>query len=118
MRSDILTDEHLMFRDAFRRFVETEITPYHEQWEKDGIVPRDLWHKAGAAGFLSMDVDEAYGGMGEKDFRYNTIISEELVRASASGPGFAIHTDMVVPYISQYGTEAQKQRWLPWLSLW
>lgn len=115
MRSDILTDEHLMFRDAFRRFVETEITPYHEQWEKDGIVPRDLWHKAGASGFLSMDVDEAYGGMGEKDFRYNTIISEELVRVSASGPGFAIHTDMVVPYISLYGSEEQKQRWLPGL---
>jgi alkylation response protein AidB-like acyl-CoA dehydrogenase len=113
MRSDILTNEHLMFRDAFRRFVEAEIIPYHEQWEKDGIVSRDLWQKAGAAGFLSMDVDEAYGGMGEKDFRYNTIISEELMRAGASGPGFSVHSDMVVPYISQYGTEVQKQRWLP-----
>jgi alkylation response protein AidB-like acyl-CoA dehydrogenase len=115
MRSDLLTDEHLMFRDAFRRFVETEITPYHEQWEKDGIVPRELWLKAGAAGFLSLDVDETYGGMGEKDFRYNTLISEELVRVSASGPGFSVHSDMVVPYISQYGTKAQKKRWLPGL---
>jgi len=115
MRANLLTDEHLMFRDAFRRFVEKEITPHHAQWEKDGIVPRDLWQKAGAAGFLSMDVDEAYGGLGAKDFRYNAIISEELVRAAASGPGFAVHTDMVVPYISQFGTEAQKQRWLPGL---
>lgn len=115
MKPHLLTGEHLMFRDAFRRFVETEIIPYHEQWEKDGIVPRELWQKAGAAGFLCMDVAEAFGGMDEKDFRYNTLISEELVRVGASGPGFAVHTDMVVPYISQYGTEAQKQRWLPGL---
>lgn len=115
MRSDILTDEHLMFRDAFRRFVAAEIVPHHEQWEKDGIVSRELWQKAGASGFLCMDVDEAYGGMGEKDFRFNTLISEELMRVGASGPGLAVHTDMVVPYISQYGTEEQKQRWLPGL---
>jgi long-chain-acyl-CoA dehydrogenase len=115
MRSDNLTEEHLMFRDAFRRFVEKEIVQHHAQWEKDGIVPRELWQKAGASGFLCMDVAEAYGGMGEKDFRYNTLISEELVRVGASGPGFAVHTDMVVPYISQFGTEAQKQRWLPGL---
>lgn len=115
MQADLLTDEHLMFRDAFRRFVAKEITPHHPQWEKDGIVPRDLWQKAGAAGFLCMDVPEPYGGLGVKDFRYNAIISEELVRAAASGPAFAVHTDMVVPYISQFGTEAQKQRWLPGL---
>lgn len=115
MRSDILTNEHLMFRDAFRRFVTAEIIPHHEQWEKDGIVSRELWQKAGASGFLCMDVDEAYGGMGEKDFRYNTLISEELMRVGASGPGLPIHTDMVVPYISLYGTEKQKQRWLPGL---
>lgn len=115
MKPNLLTPEHRMFRDAFRRFVEAEIVPYHAQWEKEGIVSRELWQKAGAAGFLSMAVAETYGGMGEKDFRYNTLISEELVRVGASGPGFAVHTDMVVPYISQYGTEAQKQRWLPGL---
>lgn len=115
MRPDILTDEHLMFRDAFRRFVAAEIVPHHEQWEKDGIVSRELWQKAGASGFLCMDVDEAYGGMGEKDFRYNTLISEELIRVGASGPGFPVHTDMIVPYINHYGTEEQKQRWLPGL---
>jgi len=115
MRANLLTDEHLMFRDAFRRFVEKEIVPYHAQWEKDGIVPRELWQKAGGVGFLCMDVDEAYGGLGVKDYRYNAIISEELVRVGASGPGFAVHTDMVVPYISQFGTEEQKQRWLPGL---
>ena len=115
MRSDILTDEHIMFRDAFRRFVAAEIVPYHEQWEKEGSVSRTLWQKAGASGFLCMDVAERYGGMGEPDFRYNTLISEELTRVGASGPGFSVHTDMVVPYISSYGTEAQQQRWLPGL---
>ncbi|MBK7179273.1 MAG: acyl-CoA dehydrogenase family protein [Chloroflexi bacterium] len=115
MRADLLTNEHLMFRDAFRRFAAKEITPHHPQWEKDGLVPRDLWQKAGAAGFLCMDVPETYGGLGAKDFRYNAIISEELVRAAASGPGFAVHTDMVAPYISQFGTEEQKRRWLPGL---
>ncbi|MCA9874613.1 MAG: acyl-CoA dehydrogenase family protein [Anaerolineales bacterium] len=115
MRTNLLTDEHLMFRDAFRRFVEKEVTPFHAQWEKDGLVPRELWQKAGTSGFLCMDVDEAYGGLGAKDYRYNAIISEELVRAAASGPGFAVHTDMVAPYISQFGTEEQKQRWLPGL---
>ena len=115
MRADLLTNEHLMFRDAFRRFAAKEITPHHPQWEKDGLVPRDLWQKAGAAGFLCMDVPETYGGLGAKDFRYNAIISEELVRAAASGPGFAVHTDMVAPYISQFGTEEQKRCWLPGL---
>lgn len=115
MRSDILTDEHLMFRDAFRRFVAAEIVPHHEQWEKDGIVSRELWQKAGASGFLCMDVAEAYGGMGEPDFRYNTLISEELMRVGASGPAFSVHTDMVAPYISHYGTDEQRQRWLPGL---
>jgi len=115
MRTDILTNEHLMFRDAFRRFAEAEIVPHHDQWEKDGIVSRELWQKAGDSGFLCMDADETYGGMGEKDFRYNTLVSEELMRIGASGPGFSVHTDMVVPYISIYGTEEQKQRWLPGL---
>jgi alkylation response protein AidB-like acyl-CoA dehydrogenase len=113
MRANLLTDEHLMFRDAFRRFAEKEIAPHHAQWEKEGIVPRDLWQKAGASGFLCMDVDEAYGGLGVKDYRYNAIISEELVRVAASGPGFSVHTDMVAPYISLFGTEEQKRRWLP-----
>ncbi len=115
MRANLLTDEHLMFRDAFRRFAEKEIAPHHAQWEKEGIVPRDLWQKAGASGFLCMDVDEAYGGLGVKDYRYNAIISEELVRVAASGPGFSVHTDMVAPYISLFGTEEQKRRWLPGL---
>lgn len=113
MKRTIFEDEHNMFRDAFRRFVEQEVAPHHEEWEKDGIVPRELWQKAGDYGFLGMDVPEEYGGGGVEDFRYNTIVSEELIRVGASGPGFSLHNDIVIPYILEYGTEEQKQRWLP-----
>ena len=113
MERTLFEDEHKMFRDAFGKFVDQEIAPYHAQWEKEGIVPRELWLKAGEFGFLGMDVPEEYGGGGIKDFRYNTIVAEELVRVGASGPGFGLHNDIVIPYILTYGSEEQKQRWLP-----
>ena len=116
MQPHLLTEEHRMFQAAFRQFAEREIKPYHAQWEKDGMVSRDVWRKAGTNGFLCMDAPEAYGGQGAADFRYNVIISEELIRVGASGVGFGIHTDMVVPYITYYGTEEQKRRWLPGLT--
>lgn len=113
MERTIFEQEHKMFRDAFRKFVEQEIAPHHEHWEKQQLVPREVWQKAGSYGFLGMDVPEEYGGGGTKDFRYNTIISEELVRVGASGPGFSLHNDIVIPYILDYGSEEQKARWLP-----
>lgn len=113
MERTIFESEHRMFRDAFRKFVEQEIAPHHEAWEKAGIVPRDVWLKAGEYGFLGMDVPEEYGGGGIKDFRYNAIVSEELMRVGASGFGIGLHNDIVVPYVLEYGTDEQKQRWLP-----
>lgn len=113
MERNLFNDEHLMFRDAFRRFVAQEVTPYHEQWEADGVVPRELWRKAGASGFLCTDVPEAYGGGGIQDFRYNTIVTEELTRAGATGVGFGLHNDVAMPYFLNYTTDEQKQRWLP-----
>ncbi len=107
------TEDHRMFRAGFRKFVAAEITPYHEQWEKDGQVSRELWLKAGAQGYLSMDVPEEYGGPGIRDFRFNNIVAEELTRAGATGPGFGVHTDIIVPYIIAYGTESQKKKYLP-----
>ena len=109
----IFEQEHAMFRDAFRRFVEKEIVPHHEQWEKEGVVPRELWLKAGESGFLGMNVPEEYGGGGAEDFRYNAIISEELVKVGASGPGFGLHNDITIPYILHYASEEQKQKYLP-----
>ncbi len=113
MRDHLLTAEQLMFRNALRNFVEKEIVPHHEEWETAGIVPRSIWAAAGALGFLSMDVPEEYGGMGEPDYRFSAMVAEELARANANGVGFAVHSDMAVPYITRLGTEAQKARWLP-----
>ena len=111
----IFEQEHEDFRATMRAFLEKEVVPFHEQWERDGQVSRDVWVKAGEAGLLCFDVEEEYGGPGIKDFRYNMIVSDEIGRVGASGLGFPVHTDIIVPYISQLGTPEQKQRWLPGL---
>jgi len=114
-RPSIYEQEHEDFRSSVRTFLEKEVVPFHDQWEKDGQVSRELWTKAGEAGLLCFDVDEEYGGAGVKDFRYNTVVAEEMARVGASGPGFPVHSDIIVPYISMLGTDEQKQRWLPGL---
>lgn len=115
MRRTIFNEEHDMFREAVRQFVSREITPNVETWEREGIVPRDLFTAAGSAGFLGMDVPEAYGGGGVEDFRYNQIIGEEVQAAGAGGAGLGItlHNDVCLPYFLSLTTEEQKQRWLP-----
>lgn len=108
----LFTEEHDMFRENFRKFAEKEIVPHHERWEDQGHVDRELWTKAGAAGFLCPTMPEAYGGSGV-DRRYSAIILEELSIIGATGPGFSLHSDIIAPYILNYGTEAQKKHWLP-----
>jgi alkylation response protein AidB-like acyl-CoA dehydrogenase len=112
---EIFEPEHESFRQTVRSFIEKEVTPYHAEWEEAGVVDRSVWTKAGEMGLLCFDVDEQYGGAGVKDFRYNMVMAEELTRAGVNGPGFLVHTDIIVPYISSLGTEEQKQRWLPGL---
>ncbi|WP_137921640.1 acyl-CoA dehydrogenase family protein [Hydrogenophaga sp. 2FB] len=104
--------DHDLFRDTVRRFISEEITPHHAQWELDGQVPRSLWRRAGELGLLCLTVPEQYGGAGV-DFSYSAIVVEEMARAGATGPLFYLHSDIVAPYLLHYGTEAQKQRWLP-----
>ena len=106
------TPEHQMFRETCRRFFEKEVTPFHMKWEEDGIVPRELWRKAGEQGLLGMTMPEAYGGAGA-DFLYSAILIEEQGRALASGPAFSLHNDIVVPYLLHYGSEEQKKKWIP-----
>jgi acyl-CoA dehydrogenase len=108
----LFSQEHDIYRDSVKRFIETEITPYHAEWEKAGIVPRELWRKAGEAGLLCMNVPEEYGGPGA-GFLYNVVLAEELGKAGATGPGFAVHSDMVATYVLSFGTERQKKEWLP-----
>lgn len=105
--------EHEDFRKTVRTFFEREVVPHHDAWEREGIVPRELWRKAGDAGLLCFDVPEEYGGPGVDDFRYQVVLSEEQSRAGTSGPGFSVHTDIIVPYLTSLGSEEQKQRWLP-----
>src|SRR6201998_1184434 len=82
----IFREEHHIFRESVRRFVDREIVPFHAQWEKDGIVPRELWLKAGAEGLLCCTVPEEYGGMG-LDYLFDVVVFEGLWRAGATGPG-------------------------------
>ena len=114
-RPSILEQEHEDFRATARAFFERSVVPHHAQWEADGVVSREVWMEAGRAGLLCFDVEEEYGGAGITDFRYNMVLAEEATRAGASGPGFAVHTDIIVPYISSLGTPSQKERWLPGL---
>jgi alkylation response protein AidB-like acyl-CoA dehydrogenase len=116
MKRVLFEKEHEMFGEAVRRFVDKEIRPHHEQWEKDGIVPRQIWRRAGELGFLGIDIPEQYGGGGVQDFRYNAILIEEMARGATTGPGFSVHNDIVIPYILHYANDEQKARWLPKLA--
>ena len=110
---DLFETEHEDFRRTVRTFMEKEVQPNNEKWDAEGIVPRELWLKAGEAGLLCFDVPEEYGGPGVDDFRYNVIVSEEQGRVGANGPGFSVHTDIIVPYLIKLGNDEQKKRWLP-----
>jgi alkylation response protein AidB-like acyl-CoA dehydrogenase len=105
--------EHELFRDSYRAFLERHVAPFHDQWEKDKIVDRGVWIEAGKQGFLGMAVPEEYGGGGNPDFRYNTILGEETATGRYSGLGFSLHNDVVAPYLLRLANEEQKQRWLP-----
>ena len=113
MRAALYETEHDAFREAVRSFVAKQVTPFHAQWEADGVVDRGVWLEAGKQGLLGMDVPEQYGGGGVQDFRYNCVVSEELTRAGASGVGFTLHNDIIAPYLLELTDEEQKARWLP-----
>ncbi|MEX3994360.1 acyl-CoA dehydrogenase family protein [Paraburkholderia sp. EG286A] len=111
----VFRDDHEIFREQARRFIEREIVPFHHQWEQEGIVPKSVWRRAGEEGLLCCTIPEEYGG-GGGDFGHAAIMIEELARVNASGIGFPLHSDIVAPYIFAYGTEAQKREWLPKLA--
>ena len=113
MRRDLFDDEHDLFRASVRRFLQTEVAPRNDEFERAGIMDRAVFAKAGAAGFLGMEVDEAYGGGGVADFRYNVVLDEEIIRIGATGLGFGLHNDIVGPYLLSLSTDEQKRRWLP-----
>lgn len=111
----LFTPDHEAFRDSFRRFMDKEIAPFHEDWEAHGYVDRTLWNKAGENGFLCMSLPEEHGGAGA-DLLYSVIQFEELWARGFTGVGFGLHSEIVAPYILHYGTEAQKNNYLPKLA--
>lgn len=105
------TQEHLMFRDSLRKFLEKEAKPYAEEWEENQMVPQSFWDKMGKNGFICPWVDEEYGGLGA-DFAFSIILAEELGRVGGGG-GIGLHNTIVVPYIATFGTAEQKHKYLP-----
>jgi len=115
MRRTLYEADHDAFRETVRTFVAKEIAPHHEQWERAGIVPRELYTAAGTQGLLGMAVPEEFGGGGAADFRFNAVISEEVHRAGVpgSGNGLTLHNDVCLPYFLDLATAEQRRRWLP-----
>jgi acyl-CoA dehydrogenase len=110
MRLD--SEELRIFQDHARKFIEREIVPFHRHWEVEGMVPRELWRAAGAAGLLCCTVPPEFGGAGA-DYRASAVVIHEMGRVGATGPGFIIHSEMATPYIEKHGSDLQKRRWLP-----
>ncbi|GIH75942.1 acyl-CoA dehydrogenase family protein [Planobispora longispora] len=113
MQRDLFDEEHDLFRETVREFLAREVVPNHDRWEKDGIVPREVWKKAGEIGMFGFGVPEEFGGAGITDFRYNAVIVEEIIRIGASGLGFSLHNDVMAPYFVEMTNDEQKARWLP-----
>jgi acyl-CoA dehydrogenase len=106
------SEEHKIFRDSLRKFLDREVVPHIDEWEEAGIVPRSVWKKMGEQGFLCTSVPEEYGGLAA-DFLYSVIITEETTKSGFSGLTASLHSDIVVPYITSFASEEQKHKYLP-----
>ena len=108
----IFTPDHDMFRESCRKFFQEEVMPYHAEWEEAGQVSREVWEKAGEMGLLGVNIPEDHGGIGG-DWLSAAIVHEEQSYVNCSGPGFALHSDIVMPYITRYGTPEQIAKYIP-----
>jgi alkylation response protein AidB-like acyl-CoA dehydrogenase len=111
----LFDSDHDAFRKSVRAFLDREMLPHIERWERDQLVPRQIFQAAGKLGFIGMAIPEEYGGGGVDDFRFNTVINEEIMRSGvgAAGLGITLHNDICLPYFLDLGTPEQKARWLP-----
>jgi acyl-CoA dehydrogenase len=112
MDRTLFSSEHDQFRQSFRKFLDQDVRPHQARWAEAGQVDREVWRKAGAGGFLVPWLEERWGGPGG-DWLCSVIVMEELARAYESGLAMALHSDIIVPYLHSYGTDEQRQRWLP-----
>jgi alkylation response protein AidB-like acyl-CoA dehydrogenase len=113
MRRSVFNDDHEVFRKTVREFVGTEVVPVYDEWLAAGIVPRDFYHKLGELGLFGIEVPEEFGGAGEASYKYQAILTEEIVRAGVSLGGSLVHVALCLPYLLAYATDEQKARWLP-----
>jgi acyl-CoA dehydrogenase len=104
--------EHKMMQGMIQDFIKNELAPQMEAWEKQGMVSREIWKRAGELGLLCVDMPEAYGGAG-LDFSFSALFIEELAKKGITGPGFSVHSDIIAPYLLKWGTDAQKEHYLP-----
>jgi alkylation response protein AidB-like acyl-CoA dehydrogenase len=113
MEQHLYEPVHEEFRELCRTFLAREAIPHHAAWEEAGVVDRAVRHKAGAAGLLGLDIPEEYGGAGQRDFRFNAVLVEEITGTGCTGLGFGLHNDVVAPYLTELTTDEQRKRWLP-----
>ena len=113
MQRTIFTEEHEQFRKMVRDFIEREVAPHREEWDEMGRPPREFFRRLGELGILGIQVPEEFGGGGESGFKFNTIVFEEVARAGVSFGSYTVHACLILPYLLEYATEEQKQRWLP-----
>jgi len=113
VKRTVFDEDHETFRKTIREFITREVTPSYAEWERNGMVPRTLYRRLGVLGVFGIEIPEQYGGAGETSFKYQAVIREETARAGVSFGADVVHTCLVQPYLLEYGTEEQKQRWLP-----
>ena len=113
MQRIVFNEDHETFRKTIRDFIAKEVVPVHHEWEQQGHPPRDFYRKLGELGVLGIEVPEEYGGGGVQDFTYSLVVSEETALAGVTFGSESVHTNLILPYLMEYATDEQKQRWLP-----
>lgn len=113
MQRRIFTEDHESFRKTIRDFIAKEVAPVYHDWEKQGHPPREFYNRLGELGVLGIEAPEEFGGGGVSDFTYSMVIAEETSAAGVTFGSYSVHSNLILPYLVEYATDEQKQRWLP-----
>ncbi|UPG69604.1 acyl-CoA dehydrogenase family protein [Gordonia hongkongensis] len=113
MQRRIFTEDHEPFRKTIRDFIAKEVAPVYHDWEKQGHPPREFYNRLGELGVLGIEAPEEFGGGGVSDFTYSMVIAEETSAAGVTFGSYSVHSNLILPYLVEYATDEQKQRWLP-----
>ncbi|KAF0965467.1 acyl-CoA dehydrogenase family protein [Rhodococcus sp. T7] len=113
MQRTVFNEDHDAFRKTIRDFIAKEVAPVHHDWEGEGHPPRDFYRRLGELGVLGIQVPEEFGGAGEKSFKFAAVVGEETAAAGVTFGSYSVHTNLILPYLLEYASDEQKQRWLP-----